>query len=88
MTLSLAKDKLKYGTQQLQALSEKIRVGDLTPVLEIYEKDIESPLKSAIAGTLVRSIFIQVQKAKVFKDTIVFMTLLHNVDSRSTLIKP
>jgi nuclear control of ATPase protein 2 len=72
MTLSLAKDKLNYDAQQLQALSERIRVGDLTPVLEIYEKDIKSPLKSAIAGTLLRSIFIQVQKAKVLKDVVLF----------------
>lgn len=65
MTLSLAKDKLKYNQSQLQALSAQIRVGDLTPILEIYEDDIKSPLKSAVSGTLLRSVFVQVQKAKV-----------------------
>ncbi|EIN12720.1 NCA2-domain-containing protein [Punctularia strigosozonata HHB-11173 SS5] len=65
MTLALAKEKLHYGAAQLDALSSQIRVGDLTPVLEIYEEDIKSPLKSAVAGTLLRSVFIQVQKAKV-----------------------
>ncbi|KAH0586219.1 hypothetical protein H2248_007475 [Termitomyces sp. 'cryptogamus'] len=65
MTLSLAKDQLNYDAEQLANLSNKVRLGDLTPVLQIYEEDIRSPLKSAVTGTLLRSVFIQVQKAKV-----------------------
>ncbi|KAJ7157088.1 NCA2-domain-containing protein [Mycena filopes] len=65
MTLSLARDELHYDTAQLTALSQKIRVGDLTPVLQLYEEDIKRPVKSALTGTLLRSMFIQVQKAKV-----------------------
>ncbi|KAG6890607.1 hypothetical protein C0995_006583 [Termitomyces sp. Mi166 len=65
MTLSLAKDQLNYDAEQLANLSNKVKLGDLTPVLQIYEEDIRSPLKSAVAGTLLRSVFIQVQKAKV-----------------------
>ncbi|KAF8627426.1 hypothetical protein AX17_006241 [Amanita inopinata Kibby_2008] len=65
MALSLAKDELHYGTEQLQDFSQKIRVGDLTPILELYEEDIKHPMKSALLGTLLRSVFIQVQKAKV-----------------------
>ncbi|KAG6820699.1 hypothetical protein H0H93_012752 [Arthromyces matolae] len=65
MTLSLAKDQLNYDAQQLANLSKQVRVGNLTPVLQIYEEDIRSPLKSAVTGTLLRSVFIQIQKAKV-----------------------
>ncbi|KAF8204420.1 ATP synthase regulation protein NCA2-domain-containing protein [Mycena galopus ATCC 62051] len=65
MALSLARDHLHYDSAQLAALSKKIRVGDLTPVLELYEEDIKRPVKSALTGTLLRSLFIQVQKAKV-----------------------
>ncbi|KAF9452962.1 NCA2-domain-containing protein [Macrolepiota fuliginosa MF-IS2] len=65
MTLSLAKDELKYSDEQLVALSRQIRLGDMTPVMQVYEKDIRRPLKSAVAGTLLRNVFIQVQKAKV-----------------------
>jgi nuclear-control-of-ATPase protein 2 len=65
MIVALAKDTLKWGPEQLQSLSHQVRVGDLTPVLEIYENDIKSPLRSAVSGTLLRSVFIQVQKAKV-----------------------
>lgn len=65
MALALAKDELHYTPEQLVSLSRQIKLGDLTPVLRIYEEDIKRPLKSAIAGTLLRSVFIQVQKAKV-----------------------
>lgn len=67
MALSLARDQLKYTPEQLNNLSAQIRVGDLTPVLKIYENDIKTPVKSAITGTLLRTLFIQVQKAKVRK---------------------
>lgn len=65
MTLSLVREKLNYSQEQLASLSQQIRVGDLTPILKIYEEDIKSPLKSALTGTLLRSLFVQVQKAKV-----------------------
>lgn len=65
MTLSLAKDELHFDHEQLAALSQQIRLGDMTPVMQVYEEDIRTPLKSAIAGTLLRNVFIQVQKTKV-----------------------
>ncbi|THV03904.1 NCA2-domain-containing protein [Dendrothele bispora CBS 962.96] len=65
MSLALAKEQLHYGPEQLEQLSQRIKVGDLTPILKLYEDDIRSPLKSAVTGTLLRTVFIQVQKAKV-----------------------
>ncbi|KAH8104699.1 NCA2-domain-containing protein [Cristinia sonorae] len=65
MTLALAQDKLGYGPEQMAALSKQIRLGDLTPVMQLYEDDIKNPLRSAVGGTLLRTLFIQVQKAKV-----------------------
>lgn len=65
MALALAQDKLGYTEAQLAVLSGQIRMGDLTPILEIYEDDIRHPFKSAVAGTLLRSLFVQVHKAKV-----------------------
>lgn len=65
MTLSLAKDELGFDHEQLDALSRQIRLGDMTPVMQVYEEDIRTPLRSAIAGTLLRNVFIQVQKTKV-----------------------
>ncbi|KAJ3573989.1 hypothetical protein NP233_g2060 [Leucocoprinus birnbaumii] len=65
MTLSLARDELRFNQEQLAALSRQVRLGDLTPVMQVYEEDIRTPLKSAVAGTLLRNVFIQVQKAKV-----------------------
>ncbi|KAF5369261.1 hypothetical protein D9758_002786 [Tetrapyrgos nigripes] len=65
MSLALAKEKLHYGSEQLEELSQRIKVGDLTPILKLYEEDIRSPLRNALRGTLVRTVLIQVQKAKV-----------------------
>jgi nuclear-control-of-ATPase protein 2 len=65
MALSLARDKLNYSPAQLDGLSSKLRFGDLTPILQIYEEDIKRPVRSTVSGTLLRSAFIQVQKAKV-----------------------
>lgn len=65
MVLSLAKDQLKYGSPELEELSRQVKVGDLSAVLKLYEEDIRSPVKSAITGSLLRSLFIQIQKAKV-----------------------
>ncbi len=75
MTLSLARDKLHYTPEQMAALSQQIRVGDLTPVMQIYEDDIRSPLKSAVGGTLVRTLLVQVQKAKVLLPSPISPTL-------------
>ncbi|KAJ3981467.1 ATP synthase regulation protein NCA2-domain-containing protein [Lentinula detonsa] len=68
MARSLASDHLRYTPSQLDELSARIRLGDLTPVLKLYEEDIKSPFKSAVGGTLLRTVFIQVQKAKVDLD--------------------
>ena len=65
MALSLAQDKLNYTPAQMDALSQQIRVGDLTAVMQIYEDDIRSPLRSAVGGSLLRTLLVQVQKAKV-----------------------
>jgi len=65
MTLSLARDSLNYSQTQLEALAQQVRLGDLTPVMQIYEEDIRTPIRSAVSGTLLRNAFIQVQKAKV-----------------------
>lgn len=75
MALALAQDKLGYTQAQLAVLSDQIRMGDLTPILEIYEDDIKQPFRSAVAGTLLRSLFVQVQKAKVRTELIALDSL-------------
>jgi nuclear control of ATPase protein 2 len=65
MALSLASDKLNYSPAQLDELSNKLRTGDPTPILQIYEENIKRPIHSTVFGSLLRLVFIQVQKAKV-----------------------
>lgn len=72
MSLSLAKDHLNYSDVQLRELSAQVKVGDITPVLKLYEQDIRAPMKSAVTGTLLRTLFIQIQKAKVDIDQALF----------------
>ncbi|KAJ3968949.1 ATP synthase regulation protein NCA2-domain-containing protein [Lentinula raphanica] len=62
MARALAADHLRYSPSQLDDLSARIRLGDLTPVLKLYEEDIKSPFKSAVGGTLLRTVFIQASK--------------------------
>nr|BAK01113.1 predicted protein [Hordeum vulgare subsp. vulgare] len=65
MVTDFTKDK--YGTTgaELQAIASRVREGDLTQVLKVYEAEMKSPVKSMVSGSLIRSLLIQVQKAKV-----------------------
>ncbi|KAF8517333.1 ATP synthase regulation protein NCA2-domain-containing protein [Gautieria morchelliformis] len=68
MAVALSKEKYQFGPTELEGLSMQIRRGDLTPILKVYEEDLKSPLKSAVSGTLIRSLLIQIQKMKVDVD--------------------
>lgn len=50
---------------QIADIRDKVREGDLTPVLKAYEKDLTSPLMGAVRGNLIRALLIQIQKTKV-----------------------
>ncbi|KAL5524319.1 NCA2 [Sanghuangporus sanghuang] len=68
MAVDLSRDKLSLNGSQIEQLSQQIHQGDFSPVLRIYEQDIKSPLRTALTGSLVRSLLIQIQKAKVDLD--------------------
>ncbi|ORY86781.1 ATP synthase regulation protein NCA2-domain-containing protein [Protomyces lactucae-debilis] len=66
MVVDFAVDNPEFAsTTDLDALKSAAREGDVTPVLIAYEKNIKSPLKNAVTGSLIRSLLIQVQKTKV-----------------------
>lgn len=68
MAVSLAVDVLGYDpsdTTRIGTLREQVRVGDLTDIMRVYEEDMRRPVSSAVRGSLVRGILLQVQKAKV-----------------------
>lgn len=46
-------------------LVSQVEHGDLTEFLEIYENQLEKPVRNLITGALVRSLLIQLQKTKV-----------------------
>jgi nuclear control of ATPase protein 2 len=55
----------RYTEPQIAEIRTKVKEGDLTPVLKAYEREMQSPIKNAVMGDLVRTLLIQVQKTKV-----------------------
>lgn len=49
----------------VEVLANKVREGDLTPVLKAYERDLRAPFSGTVRGDLVRALLIQIQKTKV-----------------------
>jgi len=54
-----------FTDEQVDSIREKVKAGDLTPVLKAYEREMQSPIKNAIMGDLIRTLLIQIQKTKV-----------------------
>lgn len=66
MVVDFARDNPQFlQTDSLEMLKSSARNGDLTSVLIAYEKSIKNPLRSAIGGSLIRALLIQIQKTKV-----------------------
>ncbi|GAA5911153.1 Nca2p [Sporobolomyces salmoneus] len=65
MVVDFARDEYHLSGPELEGLAQKVRSGDLTTVLKAWEQDIKSPIRSAVGGSLIRTLLIQVQKVKV-----------------------
>ncbi|GAA6059532.1 hypothetical protein JCM10212_006030 [Sporobolomyces blumeae] len=65
MVVDFARDEYHLSGPELDALAARVREGDLTTVLKAWEQDIKSPIRSAVGGSLIRTLLIQVQKVKV-----------------------
>ncbi|KAI9044187.1 NCA2 family protein [Aspergillus affinis] len=64
-TLDQRESRIGDPSINTNAITEKVREGDLTPVLRAYEKDLRNPFIGTIKGDLVRALLIQIQKTKV-----------------------
>ncbi|RMZ78897.1 hypothetical protein DV738_g3583, partial [Chaetothyriales sp. CBS 135597] len=56
---------VQYTEQQIGELRARVREGDLSPVLRAYEREMQTPIRSAVTGHLVQTLLIQIQKTKV-----------------------
>ena len=71
MVVQFAKENRQYlsaNTSDMDAFEivrKGVREGDLSPVLRAYETDLRTPVRSALRGTLIQTLLIQVQKTKV-----------------------
>lgn len=54
-----------WTAADIQHVKTGVQQGDITPVLKSYEREIMTPVKSLIGGSLITSLLIQVQKTKV-----------------------
>lgn len=64
MVVDFGRDVYHLDSAQLSVLEQKVKEGDMESVLKAYEKEIQSPIKSALFGHLIRTLLIQVQKTK------------------------
>ncbi|KAK6204630.1 ATP synthase regulation protein NCA2-domain-containing protein [Scheffersomyces amazonensis] len=64
MIIEFAQDETS-NPPDAQQIHEAIQNGDLTLVMNQYESQIKTPVKSLLKGNLIRSILIQIQKTKV-----------------------
>ncbi|KAF9921820.1 Nuclear control of ATPase protein 2 [Linnemannia zychae] len=65
MVLAFGKDNYNLGPEELQGLSKAVHNGDISVIMRAYESDLKSPLRNAVAGNLIQTLLIQVQKTKV-----------------------
>ena len=73
MVVEFARDNTQYlptdanasAIDAMEIVRAGVREGDLSPVLRAYEVDLRTPLRSAVTGTLIRTLLIQIQKTKV-----------------------
>ncbi|KAG0299223.1 Nuclear control of ATPase protein 2, partial [Dissophora globulifera] len=65
MVLDFGKANYHMGPDELQQLSQAVHNGDISMVMRAYEQELKKPFKGAVAGNLVQTLLIQVQKTKV-----------------------
>jgi nuclear-control-of-ATPase protein 2 len=65
MVIDYALDSKEITSSEINQLQESVKSGDLTIVMNNYEKDLKNPIKSIIIGDMLRNIMIQIQKTKV-----------------------
>lgn len=66
MVVDYVKDYEKeLGPEIERAIHEAVKNGNMTALMLRYEEDLRTPVKALVKGSLVRSLLIQVQKAKV-----------------------
>ncbi|KAB8226864.1 NCA2 family protein [Aspergillus alliaceus] len=63
--LDRGESKPGHSVLDINSIANKVREGDLTPVLKAYEKDLRTPFVGTVRGDLVRALLIQIQKTKV-----------------------
>lgn len=64
MTIDYIND-LNYNNLDISEIKNLVKSGDMTLIMNNYENDLKTPIKSIIIGDMIRNILIQIQKTKV-----------------------
>lgn len=65
MVIDYAKDVHHGDIKDIEEFANLIKSGDLTIIMNDYEAEMKTPIKSALTGEMLRNILIQIQKTKV-----------------------
>ncbi|KAL0093120.1 ATP synthase regulation protein NCA2-domain-containing protein [Phycomyces blakesleeanus] len=68
MVINFAKDNCHMSEVDISRIPLQIKEGDMSLVLKAYEQEMKNPIKNAVAGNLIQTLLIQVQKTKVDVD--------------------
>ncbi|KAI9028196.1 ATP synthase regulation protein NCA2-domain-containing protein [Phycomyces nitens] len=68
MVINFAKDNCHMSDVDIARLPSQIKEGDMSLILKAYEQEMKNPIKNAVAGNLIQTLLIQVQKTKVDVD--------------------
>jgi len=59
------KEKVSHRREFLSTINERARNQDMNIVMKNYQQELNTPIRSALLGDLIKGILIQVQKVKV-----------------------
>ncbi|KAF9199378.1 Nuclear control of ATPase protein 2 [Haplosporangium sp. Z 27] len=65
MVLDFGKEHYHMASDELGLLSKAVHNGDISMIMRAYEQELKTPLKGAVAGHLIQTLLIQIQKTKV-----------------------
>ncbi|CAI2167128.1 7691_t:CDS:2 [Funneliformis geosporum] len=65
MVLDFELGRHLLNDKEMINLSNRVRDGDLSMILKVYEQQLKNPFRSIVTGNLIRTFSIQVQKTKV-----------------------
>jgi hypothetical protein len=65
MVVEFGRDELHLSPEQLVLLEKSVHDGNISSVMRSFEVDMKAPIQSMLFGSMLRSVFIQIQKVLI-----------------------